>query len=373
MKKYLFPLCIVLLIYACTPMENPMVVLNGVSIEKESLSIGYGTSYTLQANVSPKRLSGDVTLLWTTSNAAVVEVDQKGVITAKRHGEAIITVTATQDGTSFTASCEVTVVPVVVETDIPDEVFRAYCLEIADSNKDGILSSNETVDVYRINVSGLGITSLEGIQIFPSLITLYCENNQLTHLDVSANTALQTLYCYSNQLTSLDMSANPALQSLYCYSNQLTDLDVSGNPALRILYCANNKLTSLDVSANPALQSLYCYSNQLTNLDVSGNPALLTLYCDNNQLSFIDISKNIALKVFTCQNNQLTALDLNHNFVLEGLACNNNQLSTLDVSKNTALSELYCYNNPNLTALWLKTGQTIANLTKDSQTVIGYK
>jgi hypothetical protein len=352
MKKYLFPLCIVLLLYACTPMENPMVVLNGVSIEKESLSIGYGTSYTLLANVSPKRLSGDVTLLWTTSNAAVVEVDQKGVITAKRHGEAIITVTATQDGTSFTASCEVTVVPVVVETDIPDEVFRAYCLEIADSNKDGILSSNETAAVYRISVSGLGITSLEGIQIFPSLITLNCENNQLTHLDVSANTALQTLYCYSNQLTSLDMSANPALQSLYCYSNQLTDLDVSGNPALRILYCANNKLTSLDVSANPALQSLYCYSNQLIS---------------------IDISKNIALKVFTCQNNQLTALDLNHNFVLEGLACNNNQLSTLDVSKNTALSELYCYNNPNLTALWLKTGQTIANLTKDSQTVIGYK
>lgn len=169
------------------------------------------------------------------------------------------------------------------------------------------------------------LTSLQGIEYFESLTQLSCYYNQLTSLDISANTALTTLWCYNNSLTSLDVSGCTALTELSCPFNQLTSLDLSANTALTGLSCSSNQLTTLDVSANTALTELYCYGNQLTSLDVSANMALTWLTCSYNSLETLDISKNTAL----------TQLD-----------CSSNSLTTLDVSANTALTWLSCENNP---------------------------
>ena len=118
-----------------------------------------------------------------------------------------------------------------------------------------------------------------------ALYSLYCDNNQLTSLDVSGCTALYFLECHNNQLTSLDVSGCIALDVLYCYDNQLTSLDVSECTALYLLDCYNNQLTSLDVSGCTALYSLSCHNNQLTSLDVSGCTALEILWCYDNQLT----------------------------------------------------------------------------------------
>ena len=90
-----------------------------------------------------------------------------------------------------------------------------------------------------------------------------CQNNQLTTLDVSQNTALESLWCTDNQLTTLDVSQNIALTGLYCYNNQLTALDVSKNTALTVLDCYNNQLTALDVSQNTSLIWFSCTGNQI--------------------------------------------------------------------------------------------------------------
>ncbi len=189
------------------------------------------------------------------------------------------------------------------------------------------------------------LTSLRGIEYFASLTKLECYYNQLTSLDVSANTALTLLFCYDNQLTSLDVSANTALTQLYCSINQLTSLDVSANTALTVLYCFSNQLTSLDMSANTALTELDCANNSLTSLDVSANTALTYLDCSNNQLTSLDVSANTALTLLYCAVNQLTSLDISRNTELTQLTCFDNQLTSLDVSANTALTELDCANN----------------------------
>jgi len=112
---------------------------------------------------------------------------------------------------------------------------------------------------------------------------LWCDNNQLTSLDVSHNTSLQHLWCGNNPLTSLDVSHNTSLQQLWCDNNQLTSLDVSHNTSLQYLLCYSNQLTSLDVSHNTSLQYLWCYSNQLTNLDLrNGNNTNLHLITFSN-------------------------------------------------------------------------------------------
>ena len=111
-------------------------------------------------------------------------------------------------------------------------------------------SENYTLTCQTITIRG-DVTSID------------CDDNQLTSLNVSKNTALTKLYCRDNQLTSVDVSKNTALTKLYCRDNQLTSVDVSENTALTELDCSNNQLTSLDVSKNTALTKLECYGNQI--------------------------------------------------------------------------------------------------------------
>ena len=190
------------------------------------------------------------------------------------------------------------------------------------------------------------LTSLQGIGYFESLTDLDCSYNQLTSLDMRANTALTELYCYENQLTSLDVRANTALTDLYCGSNQLTSLDVSRNTALTHLSCDSNQLESLDVSANTALTELSCSSNSLTSLDVRANTALTYLHCGSNQLTSLNVRANTALTQLICSYNQLTSLDVRANTALTELYCFSNQLKSLDISRNTVLTELSCSDNP---------------------------
>ena len=55
-----------------------------------------------------------------------------------------------------------------------------------------------------INLNFSNLTSLKGLEGFVGLEELYCVNNQLTELDLSALTNLKLLYCNNNQLTELD-------------------------------------------------------------------------------------------------------------------------------------------------------------------------
>ena len=238
------------------------------------------------------------------------------------------------------------------ELDVPDPAFKAYLLEnYVDMDNDGVLTLNDAKEwnaskwQKNFYLPNKNIKSLKGIEYFTSLESLTCDNNQLTTLDLSKNTALTKLECNGNQLTTLDLSKNTALTRLYCNGNQLTTLDLSKNTALTSLDCNSNQLTTLDLSKNTALTRLVCYENQITTLDLSKSTALTYLDCNNNQLTTLDLSKNTALTELDCNNNQLTTLDVSKNTALTYLYCRGNLLATLDLSKSTALTYLDCDNN----------------------------
>ena len=178
------------------------------------------------------------------------------------------------------------------QTYVPDDNFEAYLeangMGNGIANDDSVTTSN-IVGITSLDVSSKAISDLTGIEDFASLSSLYCNDNQLTSLNVSNNTALTDLSCYQNSLTSLDVSNNTALTKLFCFSNPLSSLDVSNNTALTDLLCSLNQLTNLDVSNNTALTNLYCGGNQLTSLDVSQNTSLTTLYCNSNQLTCLNV------------------------------------------------------------------------------------
>ena len=211
------------------------------------------------------------------------------------------------------------------KTNFPDDKFRNWMLHQEYGN-DGILTDMEIANVTYISVSNKGIQSMKGIEYFTALITLWCDKNKLTTLDVSQNTALTWLECSDNQLTIVDVSKNTMLYSLHCANNQLTTLDVTQNTVLAQLDCSNNQLMKLDLSKNTEMINLTCDRNQLTTLDVSKNTALTWLECSDNQLTVVDVSKNTELEYLYCGSNQLTTLDMSKNKKLVQLMCYRNQI-----------------------------------------------
>ncbi len=198
---------------------------------------------------------------------------------------------------------------VINEENFPDESFRGMLKENFDQDDNGIFDEEEIESASWIDCENRGIQSLAGIEYFTEVENLYCNNNQLTSLDISANTKLAFFDCGNNQLTELNTSENSALIELNCSDNQLTELDVSANTELQKLFCESNQLTELDVSANTELQRLDCDDNQLTELDMSSNQALEELGCSENALTVLTLGTKPVLKTVYCDSNQLTSLD----------------------------------------------------------------
>ena len=134
------------------------------------------------------------------------------------------------------------------QTYVPDDNFESY-LE-ANGMGNGI-ANDDSVTTANINtvtsllIENQNISDLTGIEGFADLEYLFCDDNQLSSIDVSQNDTLLFLSCNNNQLTSLDLSQNSYLKYLYCNENQITNLDVSQNSVLYSLRCNDNQLTTL--------------------------------------------------------------------------------------------------------------------------------
>lgn len=101
------------------------VSVNGVSLNKSTLSLEEGKSETLTATVLPANATNK-NVSWSSSNTTVATVNANGAVTAVKAGTATITVT-TEDG-SKTATCAVTVKEVspVPQTDLDIHYPEVY-------------------------------------------------------------------------------------------------------------------------------------------------------------------------------------------------------------------------------------------------------
>ena len=155
---------------------------------------------------------------------------------------------------------------------IPDANFREALLGdgfILDASSEQCELTEAGQNTTEINsLPGCGIEDLTGIEAFEKLETLFCAMNQITHLDLSKNLALQTVV----------MSYNP-LEEIILGDVNLTTLSLSGSLMTQgypTIYSSgvrvsSSKLQTVDVSNN----------SQLTLLDVSDCPALTTVKARN--------------------------------------------------------------------------------------------
>ena len=245
-------------------------------------------------------------------------------------------------------------------TYVPDDNFEAYLeangMGNGIANDDYVTTANintiTTLNVSNGAGSGASIFDLTGIEDFTALGVLFCEDNQLVTLDVSANSSLTNLYCGSNQLTSLDVSNNTVLTWLDCEYNQLTSLNIS--TSVRWLYCSDNKLFTVDLSFNIDLMEVHCFGNNLTALNLSQNINLEGLWCYDNELISLDLSNNPLLNRMFFHYNQLTTLDIRNG--------NNQNIGNFNVNNNP---NLYCIDVDDTT--WSNANWTVTNGSIDSQ------
>lgn len=197
---------------------------------------------------------------------------------------------------------------VTISQAFTDPNLRNWLLNASNLNgagADGILTEEERQAVTNLDLSGLGLTSLDGLEAFPNLQVLNCSDNALTELDLSANRNLVHLSCSFNRLTQLDLTDMSQLISLNCEMNRLTSLTLTGCSRLSSLYCRNNRLDRLDLSDNRALEFIETFDNLLTEIDVTHLEDLRFLHIDHNRLTHLDMSQNRKLEGggFVARNN----------------------------------------------------------------------
>ncbi|SNR15434.1 InlB B-repeat-containing protein [Tenacibaculum jejuense] len=166
---------------------------------------------------------------------------------------------------------------------IPDANFKAILLAntLINSNGDNEIQVTEA-EAYNsgLNVNNANIADLTGIEAFVNLQQLSCNQNQLTALDVTANTKLTSLSLFGNNVASLDVSQLIELTFLDVGFNELISLDISNNTKITSLRCSFNELTSLNLANG---------NNALMSIDLSSNFELYCAKVDN-----VNIATNAA-------------------------------------------------------------------------------
>lgn len=85
--------------------KSPSIQAKSVTLNKKTLTLNWGSQYTLKAKISPTNTTNK-TLKWKSSDTNVVSISSSGKITANNPGSALITVTTSNNKKS---TCKVTV------------------------------------------------------------------------------------------------------------------------------------------------------------------------------------------------------------------------------------------------------------------------
>ena len=237
-------------------------------------------------------------------------------------------------------------------TYVPDSAFEQALIDQSidtDGTLDNFVATSDINTLTSLNISGKLIIDLTGIEAFVALEELICSDNDLTQLDLSANTALTTLDCSENLIKNLDVSFLT-----------LTTLNATINPNL---YCINvldvdlaNMNTNWQKDNDIASYSTNCDGGRFIEIpDDNFYQALVELEFDADDADPLTVNTVLTSKI-----EHLEILDVNNRSIdsligirefklLKDLDCSANYLNKLDLSEMTHLEKLNCGSNYFLT------------------------
>lgn len=294
--------------------------------------------------------------------------------------------------------------------------LRTYLVNNYDSNDNGKLENSEIENITYLQIYDVDIESYDGIEYLKNLEEIaFTKVNSPCNLDLSKNAKLQRISISDTDLTGISFEGDN-LTRISIFRTAISSIDASKCPNLTSLRIAQNQnLKVIDAHALVNLERLDLSECPIEEVDISGCTALwdfmIGLHFDistqgsqhhktyggfvsggseilnisSSYLKKINLSGlNIEeLRILRCTDygfgqtitylqGELTSLKVDNCTNLKMLFCSDNKLTTLDVSSCNALETLNCYRN-NISEIWLKEGQNITNLNKDTSTEIKYK
>jgi hypothetical protein len=263
---------------------------------------------------------------------------------------------------------------------IEDEAYKTYLLTF-DKNGDGKLDKAEVEAITEINIKGLGIKSLKGVEYvnFTNVRKLDCSDNELTELPVAGFfTNLEEIDFSNNQLTGrIELNKCKKLRILKGSDNMLEEVAFE-NSVLESVDLSNNQLTRFQCSYNTStLKSVNVANNLLSEssgFSCSDNAVLTDWNVSNNNLKYVYLHSTPMLENYNVSGNPLVELTLfgaGYGTALKTLDASNTALSSLDISGNMSLQSLNVMGCATLTKIFAGTLDVEAiNIEKESYTII---
>lgn len=233
-------------------------------------------------------------------------------------------------------------------------------LSVTDLNVNALVN---LTDLWLINVTATNYP-LSNVTQLTSLI-IY--NSPVPNLDISNLTNLEILNINSGNLTSLNLTnlinlkqlathnnaafpisfPNPnTIERYFCVNTELSQINLTGFTALNYLNCSNNPFTSLTIANNQTLDTIVCQNINLPSIALFNLPSLKRLDCSNGQLSSLDISTIPSLEILNCSENNITSINLSNSGALKELYCQNNEINAFNFTNLGQLVHLTCKDNP---------------------------
>lgn len=251
-------------------------------------------------------------------------------------------------------------------TYVPDDNFEQALIDQgidSDNTLNNFVPTADVVALTDLNVAGLGISDLTGIEDFVALTNLNCSNNQILELDVSANLALQIIDLSFNEVMRLDVVNNTAITELSCNANALNFIDVAnGNNANLVTFNAQNNPNLFCINVDNAVignipptwlkDDFADYNDDCINSRFTAIPDLFfeQVLIDQGFDDVIDgqvlTSVVEVIEILNVSNQGIADLTGIRDFKsLVELDCSSNFLDALDVSNLLFLERLNCSSN----------------------------
>ncbi|HUM46264.1 MAG TPA: T9SS type A sorting domain-containing protein [Chitinophagales bacterium] len=157
--------------------------------------------------------------------------------------------------------------------------------------------------LVNLDVSGMNIVDISGIEGFTSLKNFYCNNNAIAVIPQLPD-SIKLLFCSDNVITGFTGVLPPKLEQLKCENNLLSSLPALPN-SLQSLFCSDNVISELPPLPNN-LDNLTCNDNHLFSLPPL--PSHLTSIHANLNLLYQLPELPESLKKLFCEQNQLLSL-----------------------------------------------------------------
>ncbi len=194
---------------------------------------------------------------------------------------------------------------------VPDEVLRQAIIEQVGPTLGDMLDYKGALDV-----SGLSVADLTGLNMMTGLTSLNIANTQVSDLTPLAGlSSLKRLDASNIQMTTLTAGMLP---------ESLSYIDMSDN----------TKLTTIEKDTFASLKSI-------SELYLTNSPALENLYLNDANISYFNITGCTSLNTINADGATIGTLNITNNAYVEKLTLNNASVENLLLNGCTGLAELY--------------------------------